>query len=132
MQACFAALKFACSRCDYAMSLIALLALPDSRQLTVELQCVRCRPSFSSDSPNATDCDGHGTHIGSTAVGRVVGVAKEASLVAVRVLDCTGSGQVLICHLTNKPELTLHAVCGTCQPNKLVGLTAAANPPCYL
>ena len=53
-----------------------------------------CRPSFAADSPNATDCDGHGTHIGSTAVGRTVGVAKEASLVAVRVLDCQGSGQV--------------------------------------
>ncbi|DBA74262.1 TPA: hypothetical protein ACH3X1_011047 [Trebouxia sp. C0004] len=57
-------------------------------------QRVSLGPSFASDSLNATDCDGHGTHIGSTAVGRTVGVAKEASLVAVRVLDCTGAGQV--------------------------------------
>ena len=55
---------------------------------------VTCRPSFASDSKIASDCDGHGTHIASTAVGRVVGVAKEASLVAVRVLDCEGAGQV--------------------------------------
>lgn len=52
------------------------------------------RPSFAGDSKDASDCDGHGTHIASTAVGRVVGVAKEASLVAVRVLDCKGAGQV--------------------------------------
>jgi hypothetical protein len=43
---------------------------------------------------NATDCDGHGTHVASTAAGRAVGVAKEASVIAVRVLDCDGSGQI--------------------------------------
>lgn len=35
--------------------------------------------------------DGHGTHVASTAVGRNVGVAKEAHVVAVRVLDCEAS-----------------------------------------
>lgn len=43
---------------------------------------------------NATDCDGHGTHVASTAVGRTVGVAKEAAVVAVRVLGCGGAGTV--------------------------------------
>lgn len=42
----------------------------------------------------AEDCDGHGTHVSSTAVGRSVGVAKEAIVVAVRVLNCQGSGAV--------------------------------------
>ena len=37
---------------------------------------------------DAGDCDGHGTVVGGIALGRNVGVAKEASLVAVRVLDC--------------------------------------------
>jgi subtilisin family serine protease len=37
---------------------------------------------------DAGDCDGHGTTVGGIALGRNVGVAKEASLVAVRVLDC--------------------------------------------
>jgi len=32
--------------------------------------------------------DGHGTHVASIAVGKNVGVAKEANVVAVRVLDC--------------------------------------------
>lgn len=46
------------------------------------------------NSKDSGDCDGHGTHVGSTAVGRTVGIAKEASVVAVRVLDCGGSGTV--------------------------------------
>ncbi len=43
--------------------------------------------NFTQDSP-VHDCDGHGTHVAATAVGRNVGVAKEANVVAVRVLDC--------------------------------------------
>jgi aqualysin 1 len=40
----------------------------------------------------AADCNGHGTHVGGTVGGTVYGVAKGVSLVAVRVLDCGGSG----------------------------------------
>jgi subtilisin family serine protease len=40
----------------------------------------------------AADCNGHGTHVAGTIGGSVHGVAKGASLVAVRVLDCAGSG----------------------------------------
>eukprot|EP01025_Chloroclados_australasicus_P029928 TRINITY_DN2991_c1_g1_i2.p1 TRINITY_DN2991_c1_g1~~TRINITY_DN2991_c1_g1_i2.p1 ORF type:complete len:590 (-),score=54.45 TRINITY_DN2991_c1_g1_i2:509-2245(-) len=42
---------------------------------------------------DASDCDGHGTHVASIAVGRGVGVAKQAEVVAVRVLDCQGAGK---------------------------------------
>jgi subtilisin family serine protease len=41
---------------------------------------------------NANDCDGHGTHVAGTIGGNAHGVAKGVSLVAVRVLDCNGSG----------------------------------------
>jgi subtilisin family serine protease len=44
-------------------------------------------PSTSGD-----DCNGHGTHVAGTIGGTAYGVAKNVSLVAVRVLDCTGSG----------------------------------------
>ncbi|MFF9896877.1 S8 family serine peptidase [Streptomyces longispororuber] len=44
------------------------------------------------DGRNGVDCNGHGTHVGGIAAGRTHGVAKEARLVAVRVLDCQGSG----------------------------------------
>nr|MBV6630023.1 S8 family peptidase [Oceanococcus sp. HetDA_MAG_MS8] len=38
------------------------------------------------------DCNGHGTHVASTAGGTQWGVAKQATLHAVRVLGCSGSG----------------------------------------
>lgn len=40
----------------------------------------------------AQDCNGHGTHVSGTVGGATYGVAKDVSLVAVRVLDCSGSG----------------------------------------
>ncbi|WP_229688275.1 S8 family serine peptidase [Micromonospora yangpuensis] len=47
---------------------------------------------FVDDDPIAEDCDGHGTHVAGTVGGTKYGVAKEVDLVAVRVLDCYGSG----------------------------------------
>ena len=44
------------------------------------------------DGGTADDCDGHGTHVAGTTGGATYGVAKAVSLVAVRVLDCTGYG----------------------------------------
>jgi chitodextrinase len=41
---------------------------------------------------DATDCNGHGTHVAGTVGGTTWGVAKSVQLVAVRVLDCGGSG----------------------------------------
>lgn len=40
----------------------------------------------------AADCNGHGTHVAGTVGGTTWGVAKSVTLVAVRVLDCGGSG----------------------------------------
>ncbi len=44
------------------------------------------------DGGSADDCNGHGTHVAGTVGGSTYGVAKSVSLVAVRVLSCSGSG----------------------------------------
>jgi aqualysin 1 len=44
------------------------------------------------DGGAADDCNGHGTHVAGTVGGTTYGVAKSVKLVAVRVLDCGGSG----------------------------------------
>ncbi|MFI9581967.1 S8 family peptidase [Streptomyces sp. NPDC052236] len=41
---------------------------------------------------NGQDCQGHGTHVAGTVGGKTYGVAKAVKLVAVRVLNCQGSG----------------------------------------
>lgn len=45
-----------------------------------------------NDGQNTNDCRGHGTHVAGTIGGTTYGVAKNASLYAVRVLDCNGKG----------------------------------------
>jgi subtilisin family serine protease len=44
------------------------------------------------DGGTADDCNGHGTHVSGTVGGSTYGVAKGVRLVAVRVLNCAGSG----------------------------------------
>ena len=44
--------------------------------------------------PPTSDCDGHGTHVAGLAAGSTVGVARGATVIAVRVLNCNGDGTV--------------------------------------
>jgi len=47
-----------------------------------------------NDGQNGNDCYGHGTHVAGTIGGSTYGIAKNVSLHAVRVLNCSGSGSV--------------------------------------
>lgn len=46
----------------------------------------------AGDPAYGQDCNGHGTHVAGTIGGTTYGVAKDVRLVAVRVLNCSGSG----------------------------------------
>ncbi|MGH3659316.1 MAG: S8 family peptidase, partial [Micromonosporaceae bacterium] len=52
------------------------------------------RASIGHDATggDGKDCHGHGTHVAGTVGSKTYGVAKQAELVGVRVLDCEGSG----------------------------------------
>ena len=54
----------------------------------------RMSAGFSSiiDGNGTNDCNGHGTHVAGTTAGSTYGIAKSATLIPVRVLDCIGSG----------------------------------------
>ncbi|KAF8065437.1 hypothetical protein HT031_003038 [Scenedesmus sp. PABB004] len=54
------------------------------------------RAAFGADLINdgslQGDCHGHGTHVAGVVAGTRFGAAKRASVVSVRILDCTGAG----------------------------------------
>ncbi|KAK8039349.1 subtilisin-like protease pr1a [Apiospora rasikravindrae] len=50
--------------------------------------------SFVPGDASQTDGNGHGTHVAGTTGSKTYGVAKKTNLIAVKVLDSTGSGQL--------------------------------------
>jgi subtilisin family serine protease len=52
----------------------------------------RAIAGYDAVGGGVNDCNGHGTHVAGTVGGSTYGVAKAVTLVAVRVLNCQGSG----------------------------------------
>jgi subtilisin family serine protease len=50
--------------------------------------------TFIADGLGTEDCNGHGTHVAGIAAGTTYGMAKAATIVPVRVLDCLGNGAI--------------------------------------
>lgn len=50
--------------------------------------------SVVNDGHGTDDCDGHGTHVSGIVGSATYGVAKNVTLVPVRVLDCSGNGTI--------------------------------------
>jgi len=65
------------------------------------------------DGGTPDDCHGHGTHVAGTVGGTKYGVAKNVKIVAVRVLNCAGSGSTSgviagvdwVANSTNRPAV---------------------------
>ncbi len=52
----------------------------------------RAKNVYDAFGGNGQDCNGHGTHVAGTIGSKTFGVAKQVTLLGVRVLDCAGSG----------------------------------------
>jgi aqualysin 1 len=52
----------------------------------------RASVGYDAVGGSGQDCNGHGTHVAGTVGGATYGVAKGVTLIAVRVLDCSGNG----------------------------------------
>ncbi|WP_447008252.1 S8 family peptidase [Saccharothrix isguenensis] len=83
---------------------------------------------------NNTDCNGHGTHVAGTVGGTAHGVAKGVRLIAVKVLNCQGSGSFagvaagvdwVTGHHTSGPAVANMSLGG--QGSDITGETAVRN-----
>lgn len=65
---------------------------PDLRRTRATFGGYDAIDEFENSNQRGVDCNGHGTHCSGIAVGRISGVAKEAEVRSIRVLNCNSFG----------------------------------------
>jgi subtilisin family serine protease len=79
--------------------------------------------SFVNDGKGTDDCTGHGTHVSGIIGGKHFGVARNVTLVPVRVVNCSGDGSV------ESLVSALHWVTANRQMPAVVSLSLTAGTP---
>lgn len=84
--------------------------------------------SFDANDTGLTDAQGHGTHVSATVVGATVGVAKDATVIPVRALDCAGTGTFVMVEEALK-WIVNHHTSGPAVVNLSLGVSPSDDDP---
>ena len=79
------------------------------------------------DGGSADDCDGHGTHVAGTVGSATYGIAKQVSLVSVRVFPCTGQASSWEAVIAGVDWVAAHAVKPAVANMSLGGVSTAMD-----
>ncbi|MGA0862925.1 MAG: S8 family serine peptidase [Ilumatobacteraceae bacterium] len=90
--------------------------------------CGTSAESAAAADQGMTDQQGHGTHVSATVVGATVGVAKGATVIPVRALDCTGSGTYVMVDEALK-WIASHHTSGPAVVNLSLGVSPSDDDP---
>lgn len=80
---------------------------------------------FADRDDDVTDCNGHGTHVSGTIGGEIYGVAKEVTIVGVRVFACSGGASAS--RMIRAVEWVIDQEKGTNRPS-VVNMSLGGHP----
>lgn len=111
---------------DYRQNSTALASYV--AQPTAYRRCGADAESAVAADKGMTDQQGHGTHVSAAAVGATTGVAKGATVIPVRALDCLGLGTYAMVEEALK-WIVSHHTTGAAVVNLSLGVSPTAEDP---